>query len=90
LKFLFLTYVLLIDIYKINTFFRQPTPVKTPTPVNPTPAPPSRTLNDEPWVPHKKELTRADPKPTGLRDPIDLYIDSVRFIPDNATVIKVR
>ena len=72
--------------YKIYMLFlfRQQTPVKTPTP-----APPSRTFNEEPWVPHKKEMTRGDPKPTGLRDPIDLYIDSVRFIPDNATIIKV-
>lgn len=67
---------------------RQPTPKKMPTPA-PTPAPPSRTVSDEPWVPHKKETTKGDPKPTGLKDPIDLYIDSVRFIPDNATIVKV-
>ncbi|XP_053375803.1 uncharacterized protein LOC123533294 isoform X1 [Mercenaria mercenaria] len=65
---------------------RQPTPRKTPTP---TPAPPSRTLNEAPWVPHVKEKTRGDPKPTGLEEPFDLYIDSVRFIPDNATIVKV-
>lgn len=66
---------------------RQPTPRKTPTATPVSTARPSPGL--EPWVPHKKEMTKGDPKPTGLRDPIDLYIDSVRFIPDNATVVKV-
>ena len=35
------------------------------------------------------DVAKQNPNPTGLKDPIDLYIDSVRFIPDNATLIKV-
>ncbi|KAL4223925.1 hypothetical protein ACF0H5_017387 [Mactra antiquata] len=70
---------------------KQPTPKKTPTPriiVTPTPVPPPPP-DIAPWVPHRKDTTKSDPKPTGLKDAIDLYIDGVRFIPDNATIIKV-
>ncbi|XP_052800410.1 uncharacterized protein LOC128231514 isoform X2 [Mya arenaria] len=65
-----------------------PVPVKQPTPIQPTPAPRPQSFS-EPWVPFKKEAAKGDPKPTGLKDPFDLYIDSVRYIPDNASVIKV-
>lgn len=71
--------------------FRKPTPAKQPTPAPvPTPSPMPQRPSEDPWVPFRKEATRLDPKPTGLKEPIDLYIDSVRFIPDNATFIKVK
>ena len=31
----------------------------------------------------------SNPMPTGLSEPFDFYIDSVRFIPDNSSMIKV-
>jgi len=64
-----------------------PAPPKQPTP-KPTPTPRAASMSD-PWVPYRKEAAKKDPKPTGLKEPFDLYIDSVRFIPDNASVIKV-
>ncbi|XP_052270374.1 uncharacterized protein LOC127871467 isoform X3 [Dreissena polymorpha] len=74
---------------------RKPSPAPIPSPrhvspgpIQPTPAPrPVSTA--EPWVPYRKEAAKGNPKPTGLKDAIDLYIDSVRFIPDNASIIKV-
>lgn len=65
---------------------RKPTPVLS---LPPTPAPAVSPVSEEPWVPHKKEATKVNPKPTGLKDPLDLYIDGIQFIPDNATMIKV-
>ena len=62
----------------------------------PTPAPraspkvtPSPLEKDEPWVESNPAVTSQNPPATDLSQPFDLYIDSVRFIPDNASMIKV-
>ncbi|KAJ8403826.1 hypothetical protein AAFF_G00346940 [Aldrovandia affinis] len=40
-----------------------------------------------PWIPHNPSLTV--PHQSNVHQPLDLYIDSVHYVPDNATVIKV-
>ncbi|XP_067866099.1 uncharacterized protein [Heterodontus francisci] len=40
-----------------------------------------------PWVAHN--LAVALPHPTMVNEPFDLYIDAIRYIPDNATITKV-
>ncbi|XP_078336716.1 uncharacterized protein LOC111135431 isoform X1 [Crassostrea virginica] len=55
------------------------TPIKTPQPQE----------SDEPWVESNSTTMASNPMPTGLSEPFDLYIDSVRFIPDNSSMIKV-
>ncbi|XP_041096804.1 uncharacterized protein LOC121308457 [Polyodon spathula] len=40
-----------------------------------------------PWVPHSP--TAAVPQQASVSQPVDLYIDAVHYIPDNATIIKV-
>lgn len=59
-----------------------PPPPKVPTPV------PQRTFI--PWVPYDKAKAK-DVKITKskLDFPFDLYLDAVRFLPDNSTFIKV-
>ncbi|XP_072326028.1 uncharacterized protein [Scyliorhinus torazame] len=39
------------------------------------------------WVAHNPVV--ALPHPTMLNEPFDLYIDAIRYIPDNATITKV-
>ena len=46
-------------------------------------------VDPNPFVPYKPSAGKADPKPTTNRDPFMLYIDAVRYIPDNATILKV-
>lgn len=43
----------------------------------------------DPWVEHNPFASRKDPEPTGLNSYLDLYIDAVFFIPDNASILKV-
>ncbi|KAL5015854.1 hypothetical protein ScPMuIL_005443 [Solemya velum] len=71
------------------------TPRHTPRP-KPTarpqksPAAPSPALDDtSPWVEHRPAAAKSNPKPTSMKEPFDLYVDSVRFIPDSASIIKV-
>ncbi|KAJ8368349.1 hypothetical protein SKAU_G00083770 [Synaphobranchus kaupii] len=40
-----------------------------------------------PWIPHNPSLTV--PHQSTVHQPFDLYIDSVHYIPDNATIVKV-
>ncbi|XP_043574048.1 uncharacterized protein LOC122563897 isoform X1 [Chiloscyllium plagiosum] len=40
-----------------------------------------------PWVAHNQAI--ALPYPTMVNEPFDLYIDAIRYIPDNATITKV-
>ncbi|XP_069040492.1 uncharacterized protein [Lepisosteus oculatus] len=40
-----------------------------------------------PWVTHNASL--AVPHQSSVYQPLDLYIDSVQYIPDNATIVKV-
>ncbi|XP_076345448.1 uncharacterized protein LOC143244510 isoform X2 [Tachypleus tridentatus] len=42
------------------------------------------------WVPYDKETKHNLPKKSTVNIPFDLYIDGVRFIPDNATVVKIN
>lgn len=55
------------------------TPVRTPQPLE----------SEEPWVESNSTAMNSNPVPTGLSDAFDFYIDSVRFIPDNSSMIKV-
>ncbi|XP_035828352.1 uncharacterized protein LOC101850990 [Aplysia californica] len=72
---------------------RQPSVPPPPPPPQPEPTPPQTVRSPEvdpnPWVPYKAPAAKSDPKPTTNRDPFMLYIDSVRHIPDNATIVKV-
>lgn len=76
---------------------KPPSPVKVPTPPPPKPVipvpipkpvlPPPQLI---PWVPYNKDKTKdAVPAKSKVDLPFDLYVDSVRFVPDNATVVKV-
>jgi hypothetical protein len=56
------------------------------TPVQKTPQPPT----DEPWVEPDSTAMASNPLPTGLSEAFDFYIDSVRFIPEQSSMIKVR
>ena len=74
---------------------REPTPDPPPPPFpepEPTPPPSARppVVDPNPFVPYKSSASKQDPKPTTNRDPFMLYIDSVRYVPDNATILKVR
>ncbi|KAJ8257039.1 hypothetical protein COCON_G00191910 [Conger conger] len=40
-----------------------------------------------PWIPHNPSL--SIPRKSSTQQPFDLYIDSVHYIPDNASIIKV-
>lgn len=64
-----------------------PAPPPLPPPKIPTPVP-QRTFI--PWVPYDKTKAK-DVKITKskLDFPFDLYLDAVRFLPDNSTFIKV-
>ena len=48
-------------------------------------------FDPSPWVPFNPiaALKFKNPEPTALKDAFDLYIDGVRFIPDNASMLKV-
>ncbi|XP_022253719.1 uncharacterized protein LOC111088305 [Limulus polyphemus] len=56
-----------------------------------SPPPVEERNNDlhELWVPYDKETKHTLPKKSRLNIPFDLYIDGVRFIPDNATIVKI-
>lgn len=58
-------------------------PPKSVTPAKPSPQPP----DPDPWVAFSTKT--KNPSPTTSRDPFDFYVDSVRYIPDNASIIKV-
>ncbi|RUS81425.1 hypothetical protein EGW08_010809 [Elysia chlorotica] len=69
----------------------QPSP--TPPPPQPaqppTPAREETPLDSEPWVPHKPAAAKKNPKPSTNRDPFVLYVDAARYLPDNASIVKV-
>lgn len=65
----------------------RPKPAPRRTPVQKTPQPQQ---TDEPWVEPDSTAMASNPMPTGLSEAFDFYIDSVRFIPDNSSMIKVR
>ncbi|CAG5136649.1 unnamed protein product [Candidula unifasciata] len=70
---------------------RQPIPLPQP-PAKATfqPSPRQNIPEDtNPWTLFKSAATKSDPKPTSNRDPFVLYIDSVRYLPDSATIVKV-
>ncbi|CAL4217471.1 unnamed protein product, partial [Meganyctiphanes norvegica] len=64
----------------------EPTPEPTPPPTPPPPPPPPEDLA---WVPYDKAGASQLPAPTRITDPHDLYIDCVRFLPDNISTTKV-
>ncbi|XP_056008915.1 uncharacterized protein LOC125662842 isoform X2 [Ostrea edulis] len=64
----------------------RPKPAPRRTPVQKTPQPQQ---TDEPWVEPDSTAMASNPMPTGLSEAFDFYIDSVRFIPDNSSMIKV-
>lgn len=65
-----------------------PIPPRVPTPPPPKPATPRRTFI--PWVPYDKAKVKdVKISKSKLDFPFDLYIDAVRFVPDNATFLKV-
>ncbi|KAK3710497.1 hypothetical protein RRG08_021313 [Elysia crispata] len=69
-----------------------PTPSPPPPPAPAQPSTPAReeTPQDlEPWVPHKPAAAKKNPKPSTNRDPFVLYIDAARYLPDNASIVKV-
>ncbi|KAG8197149.1 hypothetical protein JTE90_011310 [Oedothorax gibbosus] len=82
---------------------KPPSPVKIPTPPPvriPTPPPPKPVVPIPkpvlpppqliPWVPYNKDKMKEVGTAKSKVDlPFDLYVDSVRFVPDNATVVKV-
>ena len=69
-----------------------PTPAPAPPPVQaPTPAARQETPQDnQPWVPHKPSAAKKNPKPSTNRDAFVLYVDAARYLPDNASIVKVR
>jgi hypothetical protein len=48
------------------------------------------TPDDRAWVPHKTGAANDDPESMELNSTFDVYVDMVRFIPDLASIIKVR
>ncbi|XP_062597302.1 uncharacterized protein LOC134258744 isoform X2 [Saccostrea cucullata] len=64
----------------------KPKPAPRRTPVVKTPKPQD---SEEPWVEPNSTTMASNPMPTGLSEAFDFYIDSVRFIPDNSSMIKV-
>ena len=42
------------------------------------------------WVPHNPQATLDTPEATGTDTSFDIYIDAVRFLPDSASIVKVR
>lgn len=64
---------------------RSPPPPSVPVPV-PRSAP--RAPEPNPWVAFDPKIAK-NPAPTSCREPFDLYVDSVRYIPDNASIVKV-
>ncbi|GFO41253.1 hypothetical protein PoB_006775800 [Plakobranchus ocellatus] len=66
-----------------------PTPAPLPPPVQPPPPRQETPEDAEPWVPHKPSAAKQNPKPSTNRDPFVLYVDAVRYLPDNASIVKV-
>lgn len=64
-----------------------PPPSAAPQP--PTPARQVTPLDLEPWVPHKPAAAKKNPKPSTNRDAFVLYVDAARYLPDNASIVKV-
>jgi hypothetical protein len=47
--------------------------------------------DDGPWVEYKPNVAaELDQEPIGKNQKFDMYIDSVRFISDNSSIIKVK
>ncbi|KAK7475022.1 hypothetical protein BaRGS_00033703 [Batillaria attramentaria] len=70
---------------------RSPPPPSVPTPAPSVPARRSapREPETDPWVAYDPKAATQNPTPTSCREPFDIYMDSVRYIPDNASIIKV-
>ncbi|KAK7088191.1 uncharacterized protein [Littorina saxatilis] len=77
---------------------RQPENFNTPTPItnrgDPTPhqnPTPRVTPKADPnaYVPHNPKAASKNPAPVSSREPFDVYVDGVRYIPDNASILKV-
>ena len=64
-----------------------PPPLPPPREPTPEPPPPPETTA---WLPHDRSLDDRLPEATPVTATFDLYIDSVRFIPDNAVFCKVE
>lgn len=67
----------------------KPKPVPRRTPIKTPVRTPQPQESEEPWVESNSTAMNSNPVPTGLSDAFDFYIDSVRFIPDNSSMIKV-
>lgn len=66
---------------------QEPPPPPLPPPKVPTPVPQRRFV---PWVPYDKAKAKdVKISKSKLDFPFDLYLDAVRFLPDNSTFIKV-
>ena len=88
------------ELYKLKPLLltlsrRSPAPPTPSPPPPPAPAQPSTPAREEtpqdlePWVPHKPAAAKKNPKPSTNRDPFVLYIDAARYLPDNASIVKV-
>ncbi|GFY75812.1 uncharacterized protein TNIN_416702 [Trichonephila inaurata madagascariensis] len=71
-----------------------PKPVIIPKPPIPLPVAPPKPVKPPqkfiPWVPYNKEKMKDMTSVKNKVDlPFDFYIDSVRLVPDNATVVKI-
>jgi hypothetical protein len=53
------------------------------------PAPRPTAPQADPFVAYNAGAASSNPPGTSPREPFDLYIDAVHFIPDNASIIKV-
>ncbi|KAH9512915.1 hypothetical protein Btru_036992 [Bulinus truncatus] len=71
---------------KVPTARKETTPPPAPAAAKVAPLPEP---SGDPWVPSKPGAAKSDPKPTTNRDPFVLFIDSVRHLPDSATIVKV-
>ena len=80
--------VRVLDLPPLSSESEDEPPPPPPPPREPTPEPP---LPPEAtaWLRHDRSMEDRLPEPTPVTATFDLYIDSVRFIPDNAVFCKV-
>ncbi|KAK7075357.1 hypothetical protein SK128_002100, partial [Halocaridina rubra] len=67
---------------------RTPPPPRSPTPPPRTPPPPTPPAKPVTWLPHDPETDEKFSKRLDIFEPVDFYIDAVRFLPDNISHCK--
>ncbi|KAL8583033.1 hypothetical protein ACOMHN_051197 [Nucella lapillus] len=75
-----------------QTTINAPTPPTTrigPGTRNRTTPRPTPQADPDAFVDHRHSAAAENPPPTTSREPLDLYVDAVRFIPDSASIVKV-